>query len=342
MRWSIELPGPDSPAALTTPDAFVSAAQAIEHAGFNAAWVTDHPFPALRPGGPGHHAYDPFTALAFAAAATCRLRMHINLAVLPYRNPFITASAVATLDHLSGGRVIVGAGAGYLREEFDALGSDFDARAKLTRESIAAMKAAWSGGEVTLQGLSWSAAGNSQRPVPLQRPHPPLWRGGNSAAAMAHAIAACDGWSPYEVQPEHSRGHSVALATIDEVSRRVDGFRRLAADLGRGDDLDVCLVRRRTAARWLDQSDQQITEEAAALEKAGVTWVATSLLGACDPTDFADRATRLAGVLNLAGLVDAEESDGPAPGAAQRPADAEHSTHQSTFDTCGSRQSTRP
>src|SRR5438309_299293 len=114
---------------------------AAEAAGFDAVFVTDHPAPGdkwLEHG--GHHTLDPFVALAFAAAATTTLRLHTNLLVLAYRNPFLSAKAVATLDHLSGGRVILGIGAGYLEPEFDALGVAFDGRNDLTEEAIVMVK----------------------------------------------------------------------------------------------------------------------------------------------------------------------------------------------------------
>ncbi|MCH8283798.1 MAG: LLM class flavin-dependent oxidoreductase, partial [Chloroflexi bacterium] len=122
---------------------FVSAAgvmevsRAAEAAGFDAVTVTDHPFPEdewMRSG--GHNALDPFVALSFAAAATTRLRLLTSIYVLPYRNPFLAAKSVASLDALSGGRVIFGIAAGYLEPEFEALGVSFDKRNELTDEAI--------------------------------------------------------------------------------------------------------------------------------------------------------------------------------------------------------------
>jgi alkanesulfonate monooxygenase SsuD/methylene tetrahydromethanopterin reductase-like flavin-dependent oxidoreductase (luciferase family) len=105
-------------------DAIAELSVAAEKAGYDAVSVTDHPFPGdkwLARG--GHHALDPFSSLAFAAASTSTLRLHTNLLVLAYRNPWLAAHQVATLDRLSGGRVILGIGAGYLEPEFDAVGA---------------------------------------------------------------------------------------------------------------------------------------------------------------------------------------------------------------------------
>src|SRR5262245_27365287 len=135
MRFSVALPVDrvDAPGEFQTGAAIGEIASAAERSGFDAVFVTDHPLPEagwLAAG--GHHAMDPFVALSFAAAATTRIRLQTNLCVLPYRNPFITAKSVATLDALSGGRVILGVGGGYLRPEFDALQAGFETRNERT------------------------------------------------------------------------------------------------------------------------------------------------------------------------------------------------------------------
>jgi probable F420-dependent oxidoreductase len=154
-------------------------ARAAEAAGFDGVYSTEHPFPDddwLASG--GHQALDPFVGLSFAAAATTRLRVLTNLCVLPYRNPFLAARAAASLDVLSGGRLDLGVGAGYLEGEFRALGVDFDGRNDRFDEAIAAITAAWSGESVRFAGDGFEARGNTMRPAPLQRPRPPVWVGG--------------------------------------------------------------------------------------------------------------------------------------------------------------------
>lgn len=143
-------------------------------------YVTERPFPEakwLAHG--GHHAIDPFIGLSFAAAVTSRLRLQTNLTVLAYRNPFLTAKAIATLDALSEGRTIIGAG--YLEGDFRALGVDPAQRNDLTDEAIRAMTAAWSGQTVEYEGSGFSATGNVMLPRPVQLPRPPLWIGGTAA-----------------------------------------------------------------------------------------------------------------------------------------------------------------
>ena len=126
MKFSLQLPTDrvEHGDEFTSAGAIAELAEAIAAAGFDACWVTEHPFPSdewMATG--GHHSLDPFVALTAAAVATKTLRLHTNILVLPYRNPFLTAKAAASLDVVSGGRVIVGVAAGYLEGEYAALGA---------------------------------------------------------------------------------------------------------------------------------------------------------------------------------------------------------------------------
>src|SRR5919112_1332149 len=192
MRISLglETSRADQADEFVTGGAVAEMAQAAEAAGFDAVFVTDHPFPDdewLASG--GHHALDPLVALSYAAAATSTIGLHTNLYVAAYRNPFLSAKGIATLDRLSGGRVILGIGAGYLEPEFDALGVAFDERNDLTDEAIVMMKRAWSESGVVAKGAHFDAsAGHTRLPRPVQQPHPPIWIGGNSKRAIRRAV----------------------------------------------------------------------------------------------------------------------------------------------------------
>jgi probable F420-dependent oxidoreductase len=298
MRWSVALPEPGAAPELTSPDALAEAARALEAAGFDACWLTDHPFPYVAPGDPGHHAYDPFTGLAYVAASTTRLGLHTSLVVLPYRNPFVVAKAAATLDHLSGGRVILGLGAGYLEPEFAALGVDFAAREELMHEGVEALKAAWTGAPVELRSPRWVATGNSMRPQPAQTPHPPLWRGGNSRAAIAHAARAFQGWSPFEVPAARAaRTHTAPLAGLDQLRSRIELLRRLAEEGGRREPLDICLVRPRPD--WIGRPRDVVREELEELAAMGVTWIAPQLEAARSRAEFAEQVAALAELVGV-------------------------------------------
>lgn len=188
----------ESPEEFLRPEAVTEIGSLLERVGFNGGNVTDHPCPTGRwLDAGGHHAQDPFVMLALVAAATRTLRLQTGILVLPYRNPFITARAVATLDVFSGGRVTLGLGAGYLKGEYFALGVDFEQRNEIVDEYIRALKAAWGGEEFSFKGTGYEARGNRILPGPVQKPHPPLLIGGNSRRAIRRAVELGDAWHPF-------------------------------------------------------------------------------------------------------------------------------------------------
>jgi probable F420-dependent oxidoreductase len=262
------------PVEFQNADAVRDMAQAIERTGVDACYITDHPAPPANwlEGG-GHDALDPFVGLMLVSAHTRTLRLHTNLIVLPYRNPFITAKSAATLDVLSGGRVILGVGGGYLRGEYEALGADFAGRGARMDEAIEAIRQAWSGEDVVMQGASFAAKGIRPRPRPVQRPGPPIWVGGNSERAMRRAATLCDGWSPFFVSGAMSKGvRTDEIANLDDLRAKIDRLRDLRASAGRQDAFDICMgpqqpMRECTAAeadRWIN--------DLGVLAELGVTW----------------------------------------------------------------------
>jgi probable F420-dependent oxidoreductase len=244
--------------------------QAAESAGFDAVYVTEHTFPEddwMRSG--GHHALDPFVALSFAAAATTRLRVFTYLAVLPYRNPFLTAKAVTSLDVLSGGRVILGVGAGYLEAEFKALGVDFSERNELCDESIIAMKRAWSEEGMRMEGRHFSVEGHTMLPRPIQKPHPPIWVGGNSKRAIRRAVELGDGWMPMpNPRSLGARRRSAPLETLDELGSMLSYAKEHAASVGRTAPLDVI------GMPFGVGGEEKLSDHIEALESLGLTWLA--------------------------------------------------------------------
>ncbi len=244
MKVSVGLPTQAGEGELCTAAGIAEVATTAEALGFDAVFVTDHPFPTdrwLSTG--GHHALDPFVALSFAATATTTLRLHTNLLVPSYRNPFITAKAVATLDALSGGRMIVGLGAGYLKGEFAALGVEFDERNDLTDEAIVAMKAAWTGEPVTMEGRHWQAVDNRMLPRPARAGGPPLWIGGNSKRAIRRAVELADGWMPMPSPAgSEKRLKTPSISSLDELAERLDLAHEHAESVGRTAPLEVVFM----------------------------------------------------------------------------------------------------
>jgi len=266
-------------------EAIAEMSRAAESAGFDAVFVTEHPFPekAWMDTG-GHHALDPFVALSFAAAATTSIRLQTHLCVLPYRNPFLTAKAVASLDVLSGGRVILGAGTGYLEAEFAALGVDFAERNDLTDEAIVAMKAAWSGEPLSLTGRHFEAHDNFALPRPVQEPHPPIWIGGNSKRAIRRAVELADGWAPMPNPAQTAaRRHSAAMETLDDLKARIDYAAGHAEAVGRRTPLTIASSLGGLAMDTLSTNiDDLLVETAEQLAGAGVTYLYGGVLRPVD------------------------------------------------------------
>ncbi len=283
MRFTLQLPTDKVQCGeeFLGPGGVGELARAAEAAGFDACFVTDHPIPDDRwLAAGGHHALDPFVALAFAAAATERIRLQTHILVGAYRNPFMTAKSIASLDVLSGGRVIVGMAAGYLEPEFRALGADFEGRGARCDEAIDVMKRVWSEDGIVLEGEGFAAAGNTALPRPLQSPHPPIWIGGNSRAAMRRAVERGDGWLPFPAPPRLAKHvGTAALSTNEELAQRVAELGDLARERWRA-PLEVCfapLELRDYCTRSLDATP--FREALAALEAIGVGWCTISLPG---------------------------------------------------------------
>jgi len=234
MKISLGLPTHkvDAFEELCSAAAITEISRVAEAGGIDAVFVTEHPIPANGwLGSGGHHALDPFVTLAVAAAATTRLRVLTNLCVVPYHNPYVLAKTALTVDVLSGGRLILGCGAGYLEPEFAAVGASFADRNDRFDDAITAMKAAW-----TQDGVAVAASGarHTMRPRPAQRPHPPIWIGGNSRRALRRAVELGDGWMPFPNPASHAaRRKTSELVTVEQLAARLDEAHELEAVHGR-------------------------------------------------------------------------------------------------------------
>ncbi len=184
------------------PEALARRARAAEDAGFESIWVGDHiALPLDAPDDAHDPRLEALVALAHLAAVTKRVRLGAGVIILPQRQPVLLAKQLTSIDVLSGGRLIVGLGVGYLEAELRALGASLAERGARTDESIAAMLALWDEPVPEFEGRFVSFSGVLQRPRPVQRPHPPLVIGGESPAAYRRARAA-GGWYGWEHTPE--------------------------------------------------------------------------------------------------------------------------------------------
>ena len=291
MRFALGLPTTevDAPEEFLTGTAIAEMARHAEELGFEAVHVTDHPAGDqqwLDTG--GHHALDPFVALSFAAGATTTLRVQTHIVVLPYRNPFLTAKSVLSLDVLSGGRFTLGVAAGYLRSEFNALGVDYDERNDLFDEALEVMRLALTEDAVAYEGRHFRSRGTTMRPRPVQQPCPPVWIGGNSLRAMRKAVEVADGWCPFPNPASTSPAlKTPKLETLDEFGARVEKAREYAAQIGRTAPFDICFAP-------LSTSTAALRDELEAYENLGVTQVPVGVHTATTRKEWMAKAERLA------------------------------------------------
>jgi probable F420-dependent oxidoreductase len=219
-----------------TPDYLNTLGPAAEERGFHSIWAAEHvvlfhryaskyPYSAdgRIPAGGESGILEPFTALAFLAASTSRIRLGTGICLVPQRNPVYTAKEVAAVDWLSNGRFDFGVGVGWLAEEFEACGIPFERRGARTRDYLAAMQALWTQPISAYRGEFTSFAPLRQYPKPLQRPHPPIHFGGESDAALRRVADLGQGWYGFGLLPDAVPSH---LARLDRHLERAGRTRR--------------------------------------------------------------------------------------------------------------------
>lgn len=203
-----------------------SFAQRAESLGFHSAWVTDHVLVPKHRVERGHIFYEPLITLAFISAISSKIQLGTGVLILPVRNPLLLAKQVATLDALSGGRVILGVGMGWIKEELKAFGVEYGRRGELLRESVKTMRNLWSEGREGPKGMLFF-------PKPVSPRGPPIWVGGNKEPSIRLAAEVGDGWIPWAISAQsyargrdlikNSRGlgdFTLALATPVEIAAR--------------------------------------------------------------------------------------------------------------------------
>jgi probable F420-dependent oxidoreductase len=220
---------------LATPEALAAFASKAEAHQMASLWVSDHVvFPkesgGQYPGGRFPHAPDtpylePVAVLAAVAMVTKRARLGSSVFILGHRPPIVMAKMLTTIDTLSRGRLICGVGVGWWVEEFAALGVPFKTRGRQADEIIKIFRELWTAEEPQFEGEFFRFSNIGFAPKPVQKPHPPIWVGGNSPAALRRAVALGDGWHGTQQRPEELR------ATLDRLRREADKTGRSFASL---------------------------------------------------------------------------------------------------------------
>ena len=276
MRFTVTYPliaHPANPEFLS-PDGMRRFCETAEWAGFDGVGFTDHPSPShrwLQAG--GHDALDPLVALAYCAGITHRLRLIPNILVLPYRNPFLLAKSVTTLDIVSGGRFTLAVASGYLRREFEALGVGFDDRNQRFDEALVLLRRIWTEDDLHVAGTDFDARGVTASPRPATPP--PIWVGGNSKVARRRVARFGDGWSPFPAPAMlASTAKTAPLETEDDFAVMVEELWGFLDDEGRDpEEIDIVFGTSRggdPASEDFDASER--LAGLAALADLGVTW----------------------------------------------------------------------
>jgi probable F420-dependent oxidoreductase len=284
MRYGFYLP---TRGGCATPEALEAIVERGEALGFHSVMIADHlVFPTaiaskypytvsgVFPG--GGDALDQLTLVGFVAARTRRLRLVTSVMILPYRNPVLTAKMLATLDVLSRGRLTVGVGVGWLREEFEALGApDFDRRGAASDEYLQIFKALWTQNPASFRGQFYRFESLRCLPQPVQKPHPPIWIGGHSAPALRRVARHGDGWHPVGANPAVPLRLSELRALLDQLLRLTEAEGRDPARLTISFKAPVYDVSAVTIGggerRPFSGSAQQIADDIGAYEKLGVS-----------------------------------------------------------------------
>ena len=271
-----------------TPEVLTEAAQTAEHLGFAAVWSADRvvtpwhietPYPYSTDNvfivPPDRPFFDSMACLSFLAGRTEKVRLGISVLVLPYRHPLYWARLATTIDHLSRGRLIMGVGVGWMREEFEALGMPYRDRGPMTDEQLEAVRLLLTEEHCTFEGKHYSFSDVSFHPKALQ-PHLPIWVGGEGKPARRRAGRHGDAWFPYFVE-----------ITPRELRQAHDDVRSAARDAGRDPDavaLTCCSAVEVTDAdvtqdpRRLRGSPRQLVEALRQYEQVGVQHVALQFM----------------------------------------------------------------
>jgi probable F420-dependent oxidoreductase len=225
MQFGVHLPhfGP-----LVSGRGTLSLAQRAEEIGLDSVWVSDHiVYPETFAERFGTAVYEAVTTLTWVGAVTERIRLGTAVLIAPYRNPLLLAKQLATLDDLSDGRTIIGVGAGWMEEEFAALGAPFAQRGAVTDEHLEILRTLWRDEHPTYVGERYQFPPLCAEPRPVQRPGPPIWIGGNTGPALRRAAHLGEGWLPIWHAPT-GRGFSAP-----ELSVEIERLAELAVGAGR-------------------------------------------------------------------------------------------------------------
>ena len=235
--------------ALDNPDAIEAVAVAAEQLGFESIWTGEHvvlidPQEAPSPVPPHSPFVDTVTTLAFMAAKTERIKLGSGIILLPQRDPIVLAKELAGVDVLSKGRLLFGLGVGYVKGEFDALGIPFEERGPRATEHIEVLRTLWTQEQPSFEGRFTNFSGIQSRPLPVQKPHPPIIVGGMSPPAIRRAVAQGDGWYGFFQDLDATAQMIKALEETAKSTERREGLGKLTISVTPPGYVDADMARR--------------------------------------------------------------------------------------------------
>jgi probable F420-dependent oxidoreductase len=264
MRVGVNLPNYSD---LGTRDAMRAIAERAESLGYESVWTTDHVLMPKAHPEPYGNILESLSTLAYLAAITDRMQLGSSVVVLPQRQPVLVAKQAATIDHLSGGRLVFGVGVGWLEEEFGYLGADFGPRGRRTDEYIRVLRELWTSPDPRFEGETVRFSDVLFSPRPERAVGIPIVIGGNSARALRRVAELADGWHALGVAPEEIRAGRARLAELAP-DRELEVSLRIGVALGRG---RLPPANERAAARVvLEGEPEQLAARLAEYRDAGL------------------------------------------------------------------------
>lgn len=198
MKFGLSLPNFGRDASKKN---IVQLALTAEEFGFDSIWLSDHIVIPVSHIGFGYNFYEQLVTLSYLSSITTNIKLGTSVLIIPYRNPVELIRIISTINILSGGRLILGIGTGWMRDEFNTLGSDYENRYILTEEFIKIMTELWSYDKDEITAGSTNLYGYKSKQKPLQKPYPPIWIGGNSRNAIERALKIANGWHAVGLTP---------------------------------------------------------------------------------------------------------------------------------------------
>src|SRR5712692_916254 len=269
-------------------DGIRQAALLAEELGYESVWTTDHIMMSRTAQVPYHSIFEAITTMAWLAGVTSKVKIGVSVLILAMQHPVVVAKEIATIDRISGGRVILGIGTGWHAEEFEYLNADFHKRGRILDEALLVLRQLWTEPEKAFRGTFFRFENQSFGPPPAQYGGPPILIGGISEAALKRAATYGDGWHASRISPEQFEASAETLARLNP-SRKLPLSLRMNVSADRGRQPDE-----RGGRFVMGGSNADLLDDVRRYDEAGAAFMAVQLWEG-DQAAFLERVRRFAG-----------------------------------------------